>query len=95
MNRFLYALVALQTFLASTALAADGSADPFAVATDKATKFTDYMTGTWAVAFFGLIIAGAGFAWAIDMLSKKWAINIAGGAIIVGSCTYLAGFFLN
>jgi len=72
-----------------------GDKDPFAEATEKANKWTEYMTGSWAVAFFTLVIAGAGFAWAMNMLSKKWAINIIAGAIVVGCCTYLADFFLS
>lgn len=89
-NLYLSACTTLSLF-ATSALAQE---DPFQIATEKGEDLTEMLQGPWAVAFFSVIIAGAGFLCAMGKLSKETAAKIIGGAILVGSATYIAGFFV-
>jgi len=88
-------VVAMMMFLVNTGFAANDNSDPLKTATETATKLTEHLTGPFALAFLALVITLAGLAWMADYLSKKWAINIIGGAALAGGSVTFAKFFFS
>ena len=71
------------------------ASDPFSKATDKTNEITDFLSGHFAGAACTLVIVIAGLLWFAGKLKPEWALRIAGGAILVGSASEIAGFLFS
>ena len=86
----------LWLFGTSFSLSAYASEDPFALAKEKTTQLTDYLTGGGLIpAICTLVIIVAILLYLFDKIRATWFIRIFVAAIVIGTAAGISAFLFS
>lgn len=85
----------LTVFMVTYIDVAFAASDPLAPATGKAEAILAALTGKFAIAVIGIVVAVTGFLMINGNVTKKKAYEIVGGSVLIYGATTFAAFLMS